>query len=125
MTFNYDLLIEESFSSAENWNPIDGYGIKTSGQTKGWTKRWLASKKYQKGMASDLLLLKLHGSLNWESSPGGIKLKPRPYLVSTRNNKTRYEKVSILAPGWNKRIDKILIKNSGVAHDYGWKSAKH
>jgi len=54
--------------------------------------------------------LKLHGSLNWESYPNGIRLKPKPYLVSTRNGKTRFEKISILAPGWNKRIDKNPYK---------------
>ena len=54
--------------------------------------------------------MKLHGSLNWESYPNGIRLKPKPYLVSTRNGKTRFEKISILAPGWNKRIDKNPYK---------------
>ncbi|MFI5096086.1 MAG: SIR2 family protein [Candidatus Acidiferrales bacterium] len=111
ITFNYDLIIEESFSSAELWNPIDGYGIKTSGKTKGWTKRWLQDRQYRSG-GSKLSLLKLHGSLNWESYPNGtaIRLKPKPYLVSTRNGKTRFEKISILAPGWKKPIDKNPYK---------------
>jgi hypothetical protein len=56
------------------------------------------------------MLFKLHGSLNWESYPNGIRLKPKPYLVTTRKNKTRFEKVSILAPGWKKPIDKNPYK---------------
>jgi hypothetical protein len=36
---------------------------------------------------------------------GGVRLKPRPYVVSTRDGKTRYDKCSILPPGWHKRID--------------------
>jgi SIR2-like domain len=111
ITFNYDLVIEESFSSAQLWNPTDGYDIQTSGKTKGWAKRWLEDRKH-KGEQSKLSLLKLHGSLNWESYPNGtaIRLKPKPYLVSTRSGKTRFEKISILAPGWNKRIDKNPYK---------------
>jgi len=110
ITFNYDLVIEESFFSAELWNPIDGYGIETTGKTKNWTRRWLTDKGYTDGNNSKIQLLKLHGSLNWESSSYGIRLKPRPYLVSTRKGKTRFEKVSILAPGWNKQINKNPYK---------------
>lgn len=112
ITFNYDLVIEESFASAELWNPVDGYGIPTTGKTKGWTKRWLSEKGYIKGDKSKIHFLKLHGSLNWELYPNGItiRLKPKPYLVSTRKKKTRFEKILILAPGWNKRIDKNPYK---------------
>jgi len=111
ITFNYDLIIEESFSSAKLWNPVNGYGIQTSGKTQGWAKRWLSEKSYE-NRDSKISLLKLHGSLNWEVYPNGmtIRLKPKPYLVSTREGKTRYEKISILAPGWNKRIDKNPYK---------------
>ncbi|HLZ16279.1 MAG TPA: SIR2 family protein, partial [Cyclobacteriaceae bacterium] len=111
ITFNYDLVIEESFSSAKLWNPVDGYGIQTSGKTKGWTKRWLHERQHD-GKDSKILLLKLHGSLNWEVYANGqaIRLKPKPYLVSTRKGKTRFEKISILAPGWNKRIDRNPYK---------------
>jgi hypothetical protein len=112
ITFNYDLVIEESFSSANLWNPVDGYKIKTYGKTRGWTKRWLEDKNYEAGTKSKIRLLKLHGSLNWELYPTGtaIKLKPRPYLVSTRSGKTRFEKILILAPGWKKEINKNPYK---------------
>jgi hypothetical protein len=112
ITFNYDLVIEESFSSAKLWNPADGYETKTYGKTKGWTRRWLEERNYEAGTKSKIRLLKLHGSLNWELYPTGmaIKLKPRPYLVSTRSGKTRFEKILILAPGWKKEIDKNPYK---------------
>lgn len=112
ITFNYDLIIEESFSSAGLWNPIDGYGIQTSAKTKGWTKRWLNRKEYKKGDKSKISLLKLHGSLNWQVHPTGvtIRLKPKPYNVSKNKEKTRFEKISILPPGWNKRIDRNPYK---------------
>lgn len=105
VTFNYDLMIEEALRNADIWNPVDGYGIKTSGKTKGWAKGWLNHKKGRE-KRSAIKLLKLHGSLNWQSKPWGIRLQPRPYLVSTRDGKTRFEKISILAPGWKKPIDK-------------------
>jgi len=112
ITFNYDLLIEESFPSAELWNPVDGYKIKTYGKTRGWAKRWLEERKYEVGTNSKIRLLKLHGSLNWELYPTGtaIRLKPRPYLVSTRSGKTRFEKILILAPGWKKEINRNPYK---------------
>jgi hypothetical protein len=109
VTFNYDLMIEEALRDADIWNPVDGYGIQTSGKTKGWAKRWL-DHKADREKHSAIKLLKLHGSLNWQSKPGGIRLQPRPYLVSTRNGRTRFEKISILAPGWKKPIDKNPYK---------------
>jgi hypothetical protein len=106
ITFNYDLIIEESFSSAQLWNPVDGYGIQTSGKTKGWAGRWLEARHYE-NKRSKLLLLKLHGSLNWNAYSGaaGIRLKPKPYFVSRKKGETRFENILILAPGWKKAID--------------------
>ena len=102
LTFNYDLVIEESFSSASLWNPRDGYGTHLPGITKDWSRKWLQQRKDTKPPKSTLLLLKLHGSLGWAPyQNGAIKLKPRPYYV----RKGRPESVSVLPPGWNKRID--------------------
>jgi hypothetical protein len=51
---------------------------------------------------SKILLLKLHGSLGWDSYRNrALKLKDRPYYI--RKNKT--ESISVLPPGWNKRIE--------------------
>jgi hypothetical protein len=101
LTFNYDLVIEEAFTSAHMWNPRDGYGATLPGLTLEWARLWLQSRGSPKPGKSKLLLLKLHGSLGWGSYPNRIvKLKGRPYYV--RRNK--YEGISVLPPGWNKRI---------------------
>jgi hypothetical protein len=56
-------------------------------------------------------LLKLHGSVNWTLYKNGqIKLKDRPFVVRTRGKSTVFETVSILPPGWNKRIDRNPYK---------------
>ena len=103
LTFNYDLLIEESFTSASKWNPGDGYGTQLVGSTLDWARAWLKRRGVTKGAKSQLLLLKLHGSLGWASYPNRVvKLKARPYYV----RKDKYESISVLPPGWNKRIDR-------------------
>jgi hypothetical protein len=102
LTFNYDLLIEESFSSASAWNPRDGYGIVLPGATLDWARRWLKARKGVRNTESEVLLLKLHGSLGWAAYPNrALKVKARPYYV----RKGTYESISVLPPGWNKRID--------------------
>lgn len=101
ITFNYDLVIEESFEDAELWNPKDGYGTTVNRTTQGWCKKWLTKRNYKKGAKSKVLLLKLHGSLGWTLYKNrGIRLKAQPYTV--RKNKS--EQISVLPPGWNKKI---------------------
>jgi hypothetical protein len=102
ITFNYDLVIEESFDNAELWNPKDGFGTKVYGTTLDWCRNWLKDKNFQKGTKSKVHLLKLHGSLGWTLDKNRkIRLKARPFTV--RKNTT--EKISVLPPGWNKKID--------------------
>lgn len=106
VTFNYDLLIEESFETAELWNPITGYGAKFGGHMSSWGRRWFKGRNHD-GSESKIKLLKLHGSINWEAS--GRKLSENPYSVqgANRKNKTwRNQPISILAPGWKKDIEK-------------------
>ncbi|HXT42329.1 MAG TPA: SIR2 family protein [Candidatus Angelobacter sp.] len=112
MTFNYDLVIEESFESAKLWNPVTGYGVTTGGKRGDWSRRWLKSHKANKrGGQSKIQLLKLHGSVNWTLyNNKTIRLKPRPYVVRTKNRNPSFEKISILAPGWNKPIHKNPYK---------------
>ncbi len=101
LTFNYDLVIEESFPE-HIWNPKDGYGYRTYNFTKGRSKQWIGTNKVKKAK-SQVLLLKLHGSINWDYQlSGAIRIKERPYTV--RGNYVA--KISIVAPGWNKPIDK-------------------
>lgn len=74
-TFNYDTALEIELGRAGKWHPRDGYGFDiSSGETK-----------------SDVILLKLHGSVNWQASVmngqtsglicmGGPTLDQRPML---------------------------------------------
>lgn len=56
-------------------------------------------------------MLKLHGSINWRLyKTGQIRLKDRAFVVRTRNSSVVFETVSILPPGWNKRIDRNPYK---------------
>jgi hypothetical protein len=101
VTFNYDLVIEEAFKSAAMWNPHDGYGTKLAGATLEWARLWLERRSASHTQKSKVLLLKLHGSLGWVSYKNGVvKLKGRPYYV----RKKTYESISVLPPGWNKKI---------------------
>ena len=103
VTFNYDLVIEEAFTSADMWNPQDGFGVKLAGSTLEWARLWVSEKSPSGPPASSkIALLKLHGSLGWVSySNRVVKLKGRPYYVRTNKR----ENISVLPPGWNKRID--------------------
>lgn len=107
ITFNYDTVIEESFESANLWTPMGGYGEASHGKTLDWSRRWFRERNEERSKKSLIVVSKLHGSLNWKLYPNArIRIKPRPYVVRTRNNQPSFEEVSILPPGWNKRIDR-------------------
>lgn len=111
VTFNYDMLIEESFGEATLWTPIGGYGDKVYGVRGGWCRKWLENRNRKGSINAKIKLLKLHGSVNWTLyKTGQIKLKDRPFVVRTRRKAAVFETVSILPPGWNKRIDKNPYK---------------
>jgi SIR2-like protein len=119
ITFNYDLLIEESFpENMKLWSPINGYGLKVGGITLDWCRKWLEKRHIRNNQESKIVLLKLHGSLNWTLNQNGtIKIKPRPYVVRTRNNKILSEKILILPPAWKKAVNKYPYKHF-------WKQAR-
>ena len=103
ITFNYDMVIEESFAKANLWNPRDGFGLKVSGISHEWSKRWYEKDLGNRKARSRVTLLKLHGSLGWvQYANHQIRIKNRPYVV----RKGITDKISILPPGWNKPIDK-------------------
>lgn len=107
LTFNYDTLIEESLPKEKPlWNPLDGYGVTVGGKGFNWHKKYTAEHKCPKN--SQILILKLHGSLNWTlySSNSKIRLKERPYVIRAKHD----EKVSVLAPGWNKKVNQNPYK---------------
>lgn len=107
LTFNYDLVLEEALRSGSLWSPLDGYGVTAHGITGDWCRRWRRTKGSTKLPKSKVILLKLHGSINWTLYKNRqIRLKPRPYVVRSRSGQTVFEDVSVLPPGWNKRIDR-------------------
>jgi len=111
ITFNYDLLIEESFPNEHLWTPRGGYGEGFHGITSGWCKKWFENRKASMEAASKIQLLKLHGSINWTLyKTGEVRLKPRPFVARTRGGAPVFEDVSILPPGWNKQINKNPYK---------------
>lgn len=107
ITFNYDVLIEHSFGQSSVWTPRDGYGTLVHGIRNAWCQRWFKERGISDRTRAKIQLLKLHGSANWTLyKTGQVRLKDRPFVVRTREHKTVFEKVSILPPGWNKRIDR-------------------
>lgn len=66
ITFNYDLLIDRALWRSERWHPSSGYGVSFQP-----TPHWKAGPR-----ASQVLLLKLHGSLNWDVGGGSLMLHP-------------------------------------------------
>jgi hypothetical protein len=100
-------LIEESFESTSIWTPLGGYGDAVHGVRGGWCKHWLKKHNMKNKSWSKIRLLKLHGSVNWRLyKTGQVRLKDRPFVVRARKNAAVFETVSILPPGWNKRIDR-------------------
>ena len=71
VTFNYDDFLDAALSAAGNWNPYWGYGFfcQPSANT--------VSDFSQGPHASDLRLLKLHGSVNWWPRLG----YPKPFAL--------------------------------------------
>jgi hypothetical protein len=65
LTFNYDLLIEESLGTTKLWTPIGGYGENVHGVTGEWCQNWLQKRGGTNSDRSAIRLLKLHGSVNW------------------------------------------------------------
>lgn len=103
LTFNYDMLIEESFDSDAVWTPRGGYGKDVYGLSSEWCKKWFKARNMDHQTESKVRLIKLHGSVNWRLyRTKKVRLKDRPFVVRTGD----FENVSIMPPGPNKRIDR-------------------
>ena len=84
ITFNYDDLLDAALSAAGEWNPYWGYGFfcQPSANT--------VSDFSQGPKASGLLLLKLHGSVNWWPRLG----YPKPFALDAIVHHHRWEGIS-------------------------------
>ena len=84
ITFNYDDLLDAALSAAGGWNPYWGYGFfcQPSANT--------VSDFSQGPHASDLLLLKLHGSVNWWPRLG----YPKPFALDAIVHHQGWEGIS-------------------------------
>jgi len=90
VTFNYDDMLDESLytvkpgmhgmNSARAWNPDSGYGFLCRPATS------IIRDLEHMPVGNDLLLLKLHGSVNWWVRLG----HPRPYSVDTFVHKGKW-----------------------------------
>lgn len=65
VTFNYDCLLEEELYRQHVWEPSSGYGIPMQFMGNVLSP----PEKPLKTFKSDLTILKLHGSVNWGTSP--------------------------------------------------------
>lgn len=82
ITFNYDLVIEESFETAKFWNPGDGFALKVAGISHEWSRQWLNNREVDSPSKSRIHLLKLHGSLGWvQYANRQVRIKKRPYVI--------------------------------------------
>jgi hypothetical protein len=60
ITFNYDLLMDSALEASGRWSPYSGYGLKFKAAIEGNELVTISGTS-----TSDVLCLKLHGSLNW------------------------------------------------------------
>ncbi len=110
ITFNYDTVIEESFGFTNLWSPKDGYGARVHNVNNSWCKQWIKKWGGSKGHSA-VLLLKLHGSINWTLyNNRQIRIKPRPYVLRTRGGAAVVEKTSIVPPSMDKPIHRSPYK---------------
>jgi hypothetical protein len=116
VTFNYDTVIEESFHDTKLWSPVGGYGTGVYGHKLDWARKWLKTRGERAYPKSKIPILKLHGSINWVLNINKrVRIKPRPYVVRTKGATPTFDSVAILAPGWNKPIDRAPF--SGLWRD--------
>ena len=83
ISFNYDCVADVSMAlHCATWNPMKSYGFAPSDAHN--ADYWNPNSRSHRGRPTRLL--KMHGSINWQQSAGGIKLMQRPY---TRQNADR------------------------------------
>ncbi|MBI1952898.1 MAG: SIR2 family protein [Candidatus Omnitrophica bacterium] len=97
LSFNYDCLMDRALQkhSGKRWSAGRGYGFEIKKGIEGWQNR--AGKG--RIAKESILLLKMHGSLNWDRRwRGYTKLRSEPYTSDVRGSN------EIIPPIWNKDI---------------------
>jgi hypothetical protein len=122
LTFNQDILLEQSLWENGKWTPLDGYSISSRLIYRPDLARNL--KKELKGLnrtSSEHYVLKLHGSINWDVSKRSnycrVNIYPGnfPPLLEGRFKETIYleggasPEEGILAPTYLKRVDYLVL----------------
>jgi hypothetical protein len=98
ISFNYDCVVDYNLKmfGDRRWNPNDGYGLACH---KVDARHWSPDTPVSDGRS--LLLLKMHGSLNWKPYPptrAGVKLRLKKRWWRQHGD-VRFE---IVPPEWNK-----------------------
>ncbi len=107
LSLNYDWLIDHTLMkfAARKWNPRTGYCVPTYTQGKRGigTRYWAWKKKRNRPFFSrqTILLLKLHGSMNWFPVPKD-RIPPRLELRTRWWHQNGRLKFEIAPPEWNK-----------------------
>jgi hypothetical protein len=99
VSFNYDCLMDLALKSksAKKWNAEYGYGFKISQGHKAWHTH---AGKGRAAKELSILLLKMHGSLNWDRTvEKSVKLRSEPY-----NSTSVRVQNEVIPPVWNKDI---------------------
>lgn len=94
LSFNYDCLIDTALRNRAGklWKPEEGYGFDVQGDTSSWRTEGAKERDAKKS----ILLLKPHGSLNWNiDEKGKVNLEPNPYDIKTAKGR-------IVPPTWFK-----------------------
>lgn len=101
VTFNYDCLMDNALcrKAGRRWNPARSYGFEVEETA---TTTWCPQRLNGRPPRTPIVLLKLHGSLNWDrsggSAPNQLALRDEPYTHSGR------APAEIIPPVWNKSI---------------------
>ena len=80
VTLNWDTLVERTLLEAGRWNPMNGYGFKKKLCVGIAPSESGGRLKYARPSASEITVLKLHGSVGWYSKAGALYFNHPMYL---------------------------------------------
>lgn len=124
ISLNYDCIVDSALKSTANkWNPQYGYGISTAEYDIINSHYWIDDSTKLADKKDTIMLLKLHGSLNWiltknkkysatnrlsrHNRVGKIKFKQHPYKLMG----DKHAHFEIVPPEWHKALEEPLYTN--------------